>query len=348
MHHGTIKILFAAGLIFSPFYALLMRLRALLYRYNIFLKQERVGAPVVSIGNLTMGGTGKTPLVMYLCRFLQGMGRRPAVLSRGYGRRGRGVAVVSDGARVLLGPERAGDEPLLLARSLAGVPVLVGADRRAAARRAITQLQADCLVLDDGFQHLALARDLNLALFGARTLLGNGRVFPGGDLREPLAALGRADAFVITGVDRESRGRVESFRRFLKERFPDIPSFSGEYLPVCLVHSGHEKTVAMDKAKAMPLHGFAGIADPESFRQTLLRERFRLTGFTAFNDHHAYCRRDFNRLVEEALAAKARGLLTTEKDFVKLAPWFDDFPVMALRIELFMEEEFDLFLADRL
>lgn len=340
-------VLFYLGRIFSPFYSLIMTFRAFLYRKNLFLKIQRLPAPVISIGNLTLGGTGKTPLVMYVARFLQGLGQRPAIISRGYkGKAPGAISVVSDGTQTFLSPKEAGDEPALLAESLKGVPVLIGPERAAVGREAISRFHPDNLILDDGFQHLSLHRDLDLVLFNAARLLGSGWVFPGGELREPFSALKRAHVFVITGVDNTSRSQVEGFKRLLRGVFPDTPVFLGEYLPSCLVHSQQAKTFPMDKAKRLPLYGFAGIANPDSFRYTLEKERFLLTGFQNFADHHDYTFKEMNALIDAARARRARALITTEKDFVKLRPYFGEFPILALRVELFMEEGFDLFLSD--
>jgi len=344
-----LRVLFAVGWVVAPFYSLAMRVRSWLYRQGVLLKSEQLPVPVVSIGNLTLGGTGKTPLVLYVTRQLLAMGRRPAIISRGYGGKAHGpVNVVSDGKAIILSATEAGDEPLLLAESLSGVPVLVGPKRALVGREAIKRFSVDSLVLDDGFQHLALARDLDLVLFSALTLVGNGRVFPGGPMREPVGALARAHGFVVTGVDRETRRGAEMFKKMLARLFPDKPVFMGEYLPVCLLHSQQPKAFAIDKARHMPLYGFAGIANPDSFRHTLEKERFLLTGFVGFPDHHRYTVADVDALIASARARKAAALVTTEKDYVKLAPFFKEFPILALRVELFMEEEFDLFLAGRI
>lgn len=342
-------LLFYVGRLFSPFYSGLMSVRAYLYRKGIFLRSEKLPVPVISIGNLTMGGTGKTPLVLYVTRYLLSMGRKPVIVSRGYGGKAtRPVNVVSDGSAVLLKPAIAGDEPSLLAGALPGVPVLTGPKRVRVGRYAIKKFQPDTVVLDDGFQHLGLQRDLDLVLFSARTFLGSGWVFPGGELREPFSALGRAHAFVITGIDGRNLKKADAFKRFLRDCYPATPLFMGEYLPVCLMHSQRSKTFAIEKARRQFLYGFAGIAYPDSFKETLAKENFKLVGFKGFRDHHEYTAADIEGLVAEARRKKAQGLITTEKDFVKLAPFFGDFPILALKVELFMEEEFDLFLHDRL
>ena len=342
-------VLFWFGRIFSPAYSLVMRLRAFLYRKNIFLKSRRLSVPVISIGNLTLGGTGKTPMVRYVIRMLSDCGFRPAIVSRGYGgKAAAGVNIVADGARMLLNPEMAGDEPFMLAQALPGVPVLTGHKRVRVAEHAIEAFGVNLIVMDDGFQHLALNRDLDLVLFSAGTLLGNGRVFPGGELREPFSALGRAQAFVITGVDSDNRAQAEEFQRSLQRVFPKKPVFLGEYLPHGIWHSRQGKACTLVEARKSPVLAFAGIANPDSFRQTLRQQNFSVAGFKEFKDHHCYTPQDVAALVSAAGACGALALITTEKDFVKLRPFFGEFPILALTIELRMGQDFDRFMAERL
>lgn len=344
-----LAILFLFGRIFSPVYSLVMALRALLYRKNILLKSQRLSVPVISIGNLTLGGTGKTPMVRYVTRLLLDRGLHPAIVSRGYGGKATdAVNIVSDGAQTLLPPDMAGDEPFMLAEALPGVPVLTGPERALAAGHAIKEFGVNHIVLDDGFQHLAVSRDLDLVLFSARTLLGNGRVFPGGPMREPLSALGRAHAFVITGVDGGNRVKVEDFQRRLQGAFPEKPVFLGEYLPLGIWHSKQGATCTLAEARRMPVFAFAGIANPDSFRQTLRQDGFSLVGFKEFKDHHIYTAQDVAALVSAAQAHGAQALIATEKDFVKLRPFFGGFPILALTIELRMDPGFDQFMAERL
>ena len=344
-----LAVLFLVGRIFSPLYSMVMALRALLYRKNILFKSQRLSVPVISVGNLTLGGTGKTPMVRYVTRLLLDRGLRPAIVSRGYGGKAAdAVNIVSDGAKTLLSPDMAGDEPFMLAEALSGVPVLTGSERALVARLAIHEFGVDHIVLDDGFQHLAVQRDLDLVLFSARTLLGNGRVFPGGPMREPVSALGRAHAFVITGVDNGNRAKAEEFQRRLQGAFPEKPVFLGEYLPLGVWHSRQDTVCTLAEARRMPVFAFAGIANPDSFRQTLRQEGFSLAGFKEFKDHQAYTAQDVAALVSAAQALGAQALITTEKDFVKLRPFFGEFPILALTIELDMDQGFDRFLAERL
>ena len=167
-------------------------------------------------------------------------------------------------------------------------------------------------------------------------------------MREPVSALGRAHGFVITGVDSGNRAKVEDFQRWLQGACPGKPVFAGEYLPAGIWHSRQDKVCTFAEARKMSVFAFAGIANPDSFRQTLRQDGFSLVGFKEFKDHHAYVAQDVAALVATAQACGAQALITTEKDFVKLRPFFGEFPILALTIELRMDKGFDWFMAERL
>ncbi len=334
----TNAVYFALGRPFSPIYSLAMRLREQLYRRGV-LQSHKLGVPVISVGNLTLGGSGKTPMVQYLARQLQQRGYHPAIISRGYGGKARDkVNVVSDGTTLLLSAQQAGDEPRLLAETLPGVPVLTGIVRRFPAQRAI-DMGADLLLLDDGFQHLQIRRDVNLVLFNTDRLAGNSRVFPGGDLREPVAALHRATSFIMTGVRADNRERADKFAALLQSRFPTTPvnlTGYGVQGPVRLDAQGR-LVVAEEEALALgPWFGFAGIAHPDSFRQTLLEQGVALADFAALDDHQRYSSESLAKLARRASQAGACGLITTEKDLVKLATLAGtvDLPILGLRMQV--------------
>ena len=310
---------FALGRPFAPLYSLAMRLRERMYRLGV-LKSHRLDAVVISIGNLTLGGTGKTPMVQHLARLLQTHGYQPAIISRGYGGSARNrVNVVSDHTSVLLDAHAAGDEPRLLAETLPGVPVLTGIVRRLPAAHAIG-MGANVLLLDDGFQHLQVVRDINLVLFNTDRLAGNSRVFPGGDLREPVAGLRRATGFVMTGVDAANRERADRFAELLRSKFPDIPVAQTGYRPEGLVTVSNQSMtpIPLDTIAGMSCFGFCGIAHPESFRRTIIAEAVDLAGFLALDDHQRYSDALLAKVAAEAQRVGAACLLTTEKDLVKL------------------------------
>ncbi len=349
-----LNLVFILGRPLAPVYGALMRLRAWLYRKKIF-KQQRLPALVISVGNLSMGGTGKTPMVIYITRFLGKAGKRPAIISRGYGGRSRQpVNIVADQQGIHLPAELCGDEPRLLAESLAKVVVATGKNRAQVGRHLLQHYPVDTLVLDDAFQHLALERDLDLVLFSSRSLLDPaflrpGRVLPGGPLREPPKALARADAFVITGITDATRAAAQVFKTNLSTQFPRQPVFFSSYQPGKITSRTRDPAPCLDRVRQIPLLAFCGIADPEPFYLLLADAGFRITEFVPFQDHCSYGRSDLARLMTRAADQNAGGLITTEKDLVKLkslgpAP----LPVYGLAISLQMEENFDRFLANRI
>ena len=279
------------------------------------LRQEKIGCPVVSVGNLTVGGTGKTPMVMVLAGLLRKWGLRPAVLSRGYGGKSRsGVLVVSDGRSVLAGPEEAGDEPVLIARRLRDVPVLAGPKRVITGRYALEHFDIDAILLDDGFQHRYLARDLDIVLLDSRQPLGNGFVLPRGPLREYPSALERAGLIAFT---RSEDGAAPPVDGRLSAILSRRPSLRTRIRPTALIGpEGTEQPLSVLAGKRV--FAFAGIAQPDSFPQTLEDLGGVIAGFRAFPDHHRYTAEDLGRIEQDAGLARADVVLATEKDLVKL------------------------------
>ncbi len=336
-------ILYTIGRFFSPLYCLAMKVRERSYQRGLF-KVADPGVPVVSIGNLTLGGTGKTPMTRHLARLLRDHGFRPAVISRGYGGATKEpVNVVSDGSSLLLDARTVGDEPRMLAETLPGVMVLTGVVRRLPAQRAV-EMGADVLLLDDGFQHMAVARDLDLVLFNADTLAGNSRVFPGGDLREPVSSLMRCHGFVLTGIDDGNRERAGRFADLLRDRFPGRPVFFTGYRPAGLVapapDGGMRAVEDIDLAGEQSL-AFCGIARPQSFAATLARMGIEPVEFRGLPDHHGYRRADVDRLLARAEKVGATALVTTEKDLVKLAPFDLPLPLYGVRMAVEPDPELD-------
>lgn len=293
-------------------YALLLRLRALLYGLGV-LRSRRLPRPVISVGNVTLGGTGKTPATALIASLLIARGRRVAVLSRGYGGSAEGeLRIVCDGDKVLVGPEEAGDEPCLLARKVPGLMVVTGSDRYRAGLLALERLNPDIFILDDGFQHLRLKRDLNLLLLDCARPFGNGRVLPAGFLRESKGAAKRADLVLLT------RCREGS------EPVSPVPG-----LPVCRsAHrlSGHRALEGGELRRFAELKGkrglaFAGIADPAGFFDSLEQEGVPLVATLAFSDHICYGDAEIAAVLRLKKASRSVFLITTEKDAVKLAPF---------------------------
>ena len=349
---NILKSLFFFGRPLSPLYSFIMTTRGSFYRKGL-MKQHRLKVPVVSVGNLVLGGTGKTPLVQYIARLLQQQGGKPAVLSRGYKGSATGsINVVSNPDAILLEASEAGDEPRLLAEKLPGIPVITGKKRFLTGRFAIDSFGADILILDDGFQHLALQRDLDLVLFNASKGLGNGHVLPGGELRESLSGLKRADAFIISNVDTPQKDNVPEFISFLKARFPEIPLFTSSYQPenvLLRIDNAKNATISHEVAGKIPLYGFCGIAVPASFKMTLEKNGMKLKGFQNFPDHHDYSTSDIRSLLDDARTSGAEGLITTEKDWVKLRSLFpQEMPLLVQPVQLCFSENFNRFLMGHL
>ena len=327
----------------SGLYGAVLAARARLYRSGR-LRSARVSRPVVSVGNLTFGGTGKTPFVLFLARRLRFEGKSPAILSRGYGRRSRGRVVVSDGNGPIVGPDRGGDEPVAMARRLPAVPVVVAERRVEAAQEAIA-LGADLLLLDDGYQHLALERDVNILLLDAADPFGGGRLPPAGTLREPLSALGRADAFVFTRVDRASPSAAA--RAELSRRNPDAPVFTARIRATGL----SDESGAALTSPALTGRRFVavcGIAHPQAFVASLRELELAPEEVLAFPDHHRYGRRDLARIRAAADRTGSAWIATTEKDAVKLAGK-TTLPIVVVRLEVdVLEADFFPCLLERL
>jgi tetraacyldisaccharide 4'-kinase len=341
----TLSLLFAFGRPFSPFYARLMRLRERAYATGR-LASLRLPCPVVSIGNLSLGGTGKTPHVQAMVRWLRERGKRPVVVSRGYGGTvGRGPAVVSDGERVLLSPREAGDEPVMIAHFLRGVPVIVGSDRFSAGVCAVEKLGADVIVLDDGFQHLRLAREVDLVLLPANGPFSKERVFPGGDLREPVSALSRATAVLLTRAEAVPAGERELVRHRVQTTVPGVPVFFSE-TRVTGMRSVGGRCEGPGYLKGAAVLAFCALGDPQAFWDTLERLGADVKGREAFPDHYFYKAADLARLLALARATGAQALVTTAKDVVKIEPLSIDLtlrgrdaslPVWVLEIEAMPE-----------
>ncbi len=318
-----------------------------------YLACERLGlrrrdwlpVPVISIGNLTVGGTGKTPMTQLLSRRMQAMGKRVAILSRGHGGEGRSVRVVSDtGGEVLLSAAQAGDEPHLLAQTLPGLPVLVGKDRRQSGREALRRFGLDLLILDDGFQFWQLGRDLDIVLLDARRPFDNGFPLPRGLLREPKRHLRRAGIVVATRAGGLTPAERQVLTAQVSALAPDAPLFFADHRAAGLVPADDLS------APMRPLIGLRGarvfaasaIAQPQSFVETLTREvRAEVVGRRAWADHHKISLSDAQAVLDAAAREGAEALVMTEKDAVKWPRAVEAgiFPAYALRIEMTVEDE---------
>lgn len=331
---GTVALSPLSGL-----YGAMMKARRALYRNGLF-RTHKVGAPVISVGNLTTGGTGKTPFVELIAREFARRQERVCILTRGYGRENPGKrVVVSNGSKILSDPLVAGDEPLLLAENLKGAAsVVCDADRLSAAQWAIESLGSSLFILDDGFQHLRIARDFNLAVVDATNPWGNRRLLPAGMLRERPCELARADCVVITrAYDQVAADRLNSE---VKKLSNGRPVFRSRMKISELRQLGSaERNVTLQEIKSLPLAAFCGVGNPESFFAQLHRAGFQLCHTKTFRDHHVYRQSEIDRMIDESHNRGAQGLITTAKDAVKLRTLTFTLPGYFVGIEIEIDEQ---------
>jgi len=280
------------------------------------LSTRRLPVPVISIGNLTLGGSGKTPLAALVATALRELGTHPAVISRGYGRRTRGVRVVADRDGVSLGARDAGDEPRLLAEQLPGIPIVVGESRYEAGRVAVERCGADALVLDDGFQHRTLAKDLEIVTVEGVEPWGNGRLFPRGVLREPLSALRRADVVVVTNPAHPET--APEISRSLRLGGSPAIVLTGSYRAEALRPDADGAPRSPSALSGRRVVALAGLASPAGFLTTLSSLGATVAELEEFPDHHPYTRADLERVGSTSRRAGADWVVTTEKDWVRL------------------------------
>ncbi|MBI5491481.1 MAG: tetraacyldisaccharide 4'-kinase [Deltaproteobacteria bacterium] len=314
---GALPGLFLSTL--SSVYSSGLRLRSLLYRSG-FRRTKRLPCRVISVGNLTVGGTGKTPVTIHIAEFLKKNNARPVILSRGYKGSSKGVTVVSDGKGILAEPKEAGDEPYLMAERLKSVPVITGADRYRAGLYAIDKFSPDVIILDDGFQHIRLERDVNILLVDSTEGFGNGRLLPRGVLREPVEAVRRADLIMV----KDGTGE------FLKGY--NLPVFEFSYRPLALRDMDNAIEAGLNFIAGKKVIAIAGIANPSSFFKSLARLNANVVRTVSFPDHHGYTSPDINGI--RALSKEAQLIITTEKDGVKLKGQSLGLPAFSLSIDV--------------
>lgn len=296
----------------TPVYALLHGGRRLLYRVGI-LRSTRFPCPVVSVGNITAGGTGKTPLVEFLARWFARKNFKTAVLARGYGK-------IDDRGN--------DDEDLASEMALENVVRLAGKDRVANGRRALDEYRASLLVLDDGFQHYRIQRNLDIVAVDATRPFANGRLLPRGLLRERPSALRRADLIVLTRTDQATPEALEALRARLG------PAVETVHKPVHVRSLWNRKKYGLEWLRGRSVYAFCGVGNPEAFRKTLESVGAPVVKFRAFEDHHVFTPQDLRRINAEAQEFMAEVIVTTEKDATRVNAEGFEIPLAALRVEI--------------
>jgi tetraacyldisaccharide 4'-kinase len=328
--HSSGAFLHVAAAVIAAVYGLGARARRAAYTEG-WLKARRLPAPVVSVGNLTVGGTGKTPMTACLARMFQEQGRRVAILSRGYGGSRKSPTRLSDGDAIYFKPPEVGEEAYWLARNLPGAAVYTGACRFRAGTAAWQEFRPDLFLLDDGFQHFQLHRDRDIVLLDAAAPFGNGCLLPRGPLREPISTGARAQVLILTRFD--SRRHQESLAR-IRDTFPDKVVLTAAIRPARARRYPGGEPAPPEALEGLPLFAFAGLARPQVFLETLQALKADVKGTRWFPDHYPLESGHLARLAAEARTRGARFLVTTEKDWARLeGVLWPDFPLWVLGVE---------------
>jgi len=333
----------------------LLRLMSLVYGLGVWIKlglykhgildQHKLACRVISLGNITVGGTGKTPTAQRLAAIIRDLGFRVVILNRGYRAGWRGqVGLVSDGRRIYMSVNEAGDEAYLLAKNLPGVAVVIGKNRTITGDYAVKNLKAEVIILDDGYQHWQLARDLDIVLIDTLNVFGNNFLLPRGTLREPLAHLDRADAVILTKVDQSTDDVRDVIRDTLGRYNDKALVVESVHSPRCFIeieewYKGvRPETVALDALKGQRVLAFSAIGNPSSFEQTITDIGVELLDSVRYPDHHDYTMAEMQYIMQKAVDKELCALVTTEKDAVKIPSEFihsdRPLPVYVLTMEV--------------
>ncbi len=327
---------------FSWLYGKITNFRNVLYEKGV-LKSYSLGAKTVSVGNITVGGTGKTPLVALIAEILSDSGENVCVLSRGYGRKNpKSRVLVSDGEKILAEAKFAGDEPFELANKLLGkASVISDANRVSAANWARENFNITAFVLDDAFQHQRAKRDLNIVCIDATKPFSDYKMLPFGTLREPLENLKRADLIIITRANLVGEEEISDFK-FQIKHYTNCPIFTAKNRITNLIELKDfydSKSIQNPKSKIQNPLAFCALGNPHNFFEQLRRENFNLTAVETFPDHYFYTQKDVAKIEKSALEKGAENLLTTAKDAVKLKTLKFNLPCFVVESEIFFDDE---------
>jgi len=310
--------------ILSLFYFLAIKIRWFIYKYGL-MRQFKLPGTVISVGNITWGGTGKTPAVIMTVKLLRQIGKKATVLSRGYRRKRKhkknDILVVSDGETVISSFREAGDEPFLLAKNLPGVPIIVGKNRVRNGKYALEKFASEVLVLDDGFQYWRLKKDLEILTIDSLKPYGNGYLIPRGQLREPISHLSRGEIFLLTRTDLVSRNVLDRLITELHSLNPEAIILETIHQPKCLEGLLSGETKGLNFIENKKVVAFSSIGNPYSFERTLENLSAKIVKIFPFPDHYYYSQRDLLEIEASCRNGLEKGeaiLVTTEKDGVQL------------------------------
>ena len=303
--------------------------------YNFgWIKTTSFDKPIISVGNITSGGTGKTPLVIYLAQLLLKNGKKPGIISRGYRRKSCGMQIVHDGKKLLSNPETAGDEPCLMAHILEIVPIVVCEERSRGIRQLLDYYSVNVIIMDDSFQHRKVNRDLDILTVSSNDKKTDYRLLPWGNLREPLKNINRANYVIYTKTEKHKTPAIHSkFQPFLKTN-----PINSSLLPTLMKYNASNYQKSQPPGK--PLFAFCGIAEPNSFINTAEELSLKVEGRKFFQDHQEYTEAVIQKLSEQIRASRISHVVTTEKDMVKLPESFlEEFEVYIIKVDVVFGNE---------
>ena len=326
--------------VISKIYGLLVQTRLALYRARI-LRSKKLPCFVISVGNIAVGGTGKTPMTIYLADLVRQMGCRVAVVTRGYrGKYEHSSGVVCDGQRMCCTPEESGDEAYMIAQTL-GIPVVVGKDRYAVGMMAVQKFNPQVIVLDDAFQHRGLERDLDLVLVDAEKPFGNGKLLPRGRLREPISSIRRCDALVMTRSDPVTESAESSMSGLIGKKIPMFKTFHAPFIRRIVQDStalNDMPTTDWGLVKGKSCFLFSGLANNKAFQNTCRDGEMKIAGYIDFPDHFWYSKADIDRIFKRFMDVRADFIVTTEKDYVKIRSRFSLSPLVVVGVKIVFDK----------
>ena len=318
-------------MLISWIYGLIIWIRNKLFDLN-WIKSDYFNQPIISIGNITTGGTGKTPLVIHIAKIILAQGKTPGIISRGYGRKSKGMFVVHNGKKLLFDVATSGDEPFLIGKLLKKVPIIVSENRSMGIKKLLEDFSVDIVIMDDGFQHRKVKRDLNIITVSGNESFSNYKLLPIGKLREPLQNIKRADLLIYTKT----------------ENFPHIHSKLESYYKqdfiFCIFHPILMKYNLFKNNKSQipdePVFAFCGIADSKSFFQSIIKFGIKIKGKKSYRDHQNYNDKILKKLSKKITELNVKNIITTEKDVVKLPDHFiNNFEIYIIKIDIIMNDE---------
>ena len=320
----------------SLIYGLLIFIRNKFYDWEWF-PVSKFDIPIISVGNITVGGSGKTPLVMYIATLLKKNGENPGIVSRGYGRKSQGIILVHDGKKLCTSVENAGDEPYLMASILQNIPIAVSEKRSSAIKELIDYYSVNIILLDDGYQHRSVFRDLDLITISANDKPMNYKLLPWGKLREPLKNVSRADFAIFTKTDNYNPPQNFSI---IKPHLKDHPIYcTQQSILMKYDTSGYHKSLP----PTQELFAFCGIGEPKSFFKSIGELELKIGGRRIFKDHQDYTKLVIKELTAQKNSSKCNAIITTEKDLVKLPDKFlEKFEIYVIKVEMEIESEGEL------